>query len=49
MSQIKMNNRLRQKATVRVANKPWNSLKLTFLLGLGLGGGIGSLVMYFVR
>lgn len=41
-------NRLRQKATIRLANKPYKTLRLTFLIGVAVGAGIASLVSFFI-
>jgi len=49
MNAIHWKNRLRQKAVVRVANKPWKTLKLVLLVGLLAGGGIGFALTYFLR
>jgi hypothetical protein len=49
MNPIRYKDRLRQKAAVRVANKPWKTLKLALYAGLLVGGGIGFLLSYFVR
>ena len=49
MGMIRYKNRLRQKAAVRVANKPWKTLKLALYAGLLIGGAIGFLISYFMR
>lgn len=48
MSLTRFKNRLRQKAVVRVANKPWKTLKLVFYVGILAGAGIGFALSFFI-
>lgn len=49
MSLVQFKNRLRQKAVVRVANKPWKTLKKVFYFGVLFGAVIGYFVSYFYQ
>lgn len=49
MSVIQSKNRLRQKVVVRVANKPWKTLKLVFYFGILLGAGLGFALFFILR
>lgn len=49
MNAIHWKNRLRQKAVVRVANKPWKTLRATFLFGFLIGTALVAVFSYFMR
>lgn len=49
MSLLKRKNRLRQKAVIRVANKPWNTLKWTLIIGFAAGFGVCYSLSFFMR